>query len=304
MKISLATLNALYTGFNTKFQEGLAAGKEDISIWAMSMPSTTKMETYAWLLLLSTIREWVGPRLVNKLGNQAAKLVNRDFEHTVGVNRNDIEDDNLGIYATLFQAMGADAAALWPMLGAAALTETGNWIDGKAFFVADRKFGAETINNLVALALSPETFETAYSQMASFKNHAGLPIGKLPTHLMVSPDLRSTGFEIVKNTKLIKAVTNKAKSENIGAGVVDNPNAGLTDLIVNPRLAAGSAYLMHCGAVIKPVAVQKRKEGALVRWDQDTDKNVKDDNENQYGIHYRGASTLTLPNLIVKIKAA
>ena len=36
----------------------------------------------------------------------------------------------------------------------------------------------------------------------------------------------------------------------------------------------------------------------------DTDKNVKDDNENQYGIHYRGASTLTLPNLIVKIKAA
>lgn len=304
MQITSASLNALYTGFNTKYQEGLAIGaKEDISAYTMDVPSSTSMETYAWLLLLSSIREWIGPRNVNELDKAAATLVNRDFEHTIGVKRNDIEDDKLGIYAPLFAQMGADAAALWPRLTTQAIEDTGNWIDGASFFAANRAYGKNVINNLVAEALTPESFEAAYSLMAGYSNHAGQKIGLLPTHLVVSSDLRGMGFEILKNSKLIKAVQNKAKSENVAAAVVDNPNAGLADLVVNPRLATGSAYLMHCGAVIKPVAVQKRKEGVLTRWDQETDTCVKDKNRNEYGIHYRGAATLTLPNLIVKIKA-
>lgn len=304
MKITSASLESLQAGFNTKFQDGLKAAPDaSIAAWAMDIPSSTAMETYAWLLMLSSMREWLGPRLVNQIATKAATIINRDFEHTIGVKRNDIEDDKLGIYAPLFAMMGADAAALWPKLAVEAVEESGNWIDGAAFFVTTRKYEKQTINNYVNLALDTTPFQTAYTLMAGYKDHAGNLIGKLPTHLMVSPDLRGTGFAICKDSTVVKAVKNVAGAENVGGVAGRNPNEGLCELVVNPRLATGSAYLMHCGAVVKPVAIQKRKEGALIAWDKDSDTCVKDKNENHYGIHYRGAASLTLPNLIIKIKA-
>ena len=73
-------------------------------------------------------------------------------------------------------------------------------------------------------------------------------------------------------------------------------------MLVNPYLVgdnAGKWFLMCTKRGIKPVAVQKRKVGALTRWDKDSDPCVKDENRCDYGVHYRGAAVAVAPQLVV-----
>ena len=83
--------------------------------------------------------------------------------------------------------------------------------------------------------------------------------------------------------------------------VIDNMLAGQVKVIVDPLLVGSAAnywFLAACNGPVKPVMVQQRKEGVLVRWDKDNDSCVKDLNECHYGLHYRGAASLTLPHLM------
>lgn len=297
MKLTAANINALYTGFNLRFQEGINAAGAG-SAWekyAMVLPSATAMETYAWLLLTSTMRKWVGPRVVNAMDKQSAVLVNEDFEHTIGVKRNDIEDDKLGIYSPMFTQMGVDAGRLWHRLAATALLTNDKWIDGADFFTSTRKYEKSTINNKVDAALGFDSFVAAKTLMGGYCAANGEPMEVVPTHLVVGPSLESTGLEILKNDyRLVEG--------NKGAAAVRNVQANTCELVVDRRItgaAASSWFLMACGGAVKPVAVQKRKVGALVRWDTDQDACVKDRNQNEYGIHYRGAAAKTLPHLVI-----
>ena len=52
------------------------------------------------------MREWVGSRQIGKMAKQAMSLENKKFEATVGVERTDIEDDQVGMYRPMMQAMG------------------------------------------------------------------------------------------------------------------------------------------------------------------------------------------------------
>lgn len=49
--------------------------------------------------------------MLARLSKQSYAVVNRTFEATVGVKREDIEDDQYGVYGPLMQMMGANAAA-------------------------------------------------------------------------------------------------------------------------------------------------------------------------------------------------
>ena len=50
---------------------------------------------------------------------------------------------------------------------------------------------------------------------------------------------------------------------------------------------------------LKPIGVQKRKVGSLVRYDQEHDVCVKEENECHYALHYRGAAAAVQPLLVV-----
>lgn len=296
MLINNTTLDALHTGFNTKLQAGYGRAPALHEQFSMEVPSSTSMETYAWLVLLSRMREWLGPRQVQNVEKKVMQLVNRDFEHTVGVDRNDIEDDKLGIYGPMFEQMGYDQRYLWCRLAVEALVGNGNWIDGSAFFLTTRKYGKNTINNKGTSALSETTFNTAYQALMEFVGFDGTPLGVVPDLLIVGPKNRTTAFEIVKAQNRISIA-----GTNTAAAAVPNPNAGLVEYVVLPELVGTYDdywFLAQTKAPVKPVAVQKRKEGPLVRWDRDTDECVKTHNRNDYGVHSRGAACLTLPHLI------
>lgn len=295
MIVNGATLAALMTALNKSLQEGFDMADVSWERWCMSLTSTRAREDYGMALLLSSMREWIGPRQIQSLKQELLQVTNKDYEHSLGIPTNNIEDDNLAMVPPAFRAMGMDAKQLWPYLATMALVSNGNWLDGSAFFYASRSLNGNTIANYVTDALSETTFNTAYTAMTSYVNHAGKPMAIVPKYLMVGPKNRTVAHGIV----------------NQGPGATAaNPNAGAAEVIVNPYLVSTYDdywFLLAEKAGIKAVAVQKRKEGALVALDKPTDTtvflgNVGPDGTvpggvNVYGIHYRGAAFPTLPIL-------
>ncbi len=303
MKTTTTVMESLFTSFNTKLQDGFGRGEAAASrflTYCMVLTSSTAMETYAWLAMLGSMRKWIGPRLADKAVKQAMIVVNDDYENTVRVNRNDIDDDKLGIYPVLFDQMGYDAKLLWPRLAVAAMVENANWLDGNAFFLASRKYGKNTIKNYVTDALTAESYAAARQTMMGYVGYDGNTLNVMPDTLIVGPALEKTAKDIVVNTKIVVSIATGDGSKTQPA-VIDNMLAGTVKLVVDPLLVGAAAnywFLGACNGPVKPVAVQKRKEGALIRWDKDSDTCVKDNNENHYGLHYRGAACLTLPHLM------
>lgn len=110
--ITNATLTALRTLVRTEFAAAYEAMRAQSFYGrvAMTVPSSTKSNTYDWLGDFPTLREWIGDRVVKDMREQACQIANKTFEATVGIARTDIEDDNLGTYAPRVRRMAQSAA--------------------------------------------------------------------------------------------------------------------------------------------------------------------------------------------------
>ena len=139
MLITNTALQALRVGFQTEFQGAFDAVPKMKDRVAKTVRSTTAMNTYGWLKSLTGMREWLGSRLVDNLSEASYTILNKSFEKTIGVNRDNIEDDNLGMYSDGFTMMGDGAGRLpeelvWGLLKAGFAT---NCWDGQYFFDTD-----------------------------------------------------------------------------------------------------------------------------------------------------------------------
>jgi phage major head subunit gpT-like protein len=139
MIINRQNLDSLRVGFKTTFQNQLQQTTSLYQRVATVVPSTAKSEDYGWLGKIPNVREWLGARVVQNLSEFSYTLKNRPFELTIGVDRDDIEDDNLGMYTPMFASFGESVAAwpdqlVWPLLAAGFST---NCYDGQYFFDTD-----------------------------------------------------------------------------------------------------------------------------------------------------------------------
>jgi phage major head subunit gpT-like protein len=152
MIITATALAALRTGFKTEFQTGFSGVTSEWGKLATKVNSTTKLETYGWLGDFPSMREWIGDRVIKSLSERTYDIVNRKFEDTVGVKRDDIEDDTLGIYGPMFQGLGQSAAEnadrlIFNLLAAGFTTPCH---DGQNFFDADHLVAGESVSNTQA----------------------------------------------------------------------------------------------------------------------------------------------------------
>ena len=112
MMVTAASLTALQVGFKKNFQDAYSATRPDADFTRVAtvINSTSRSATYGWLGKFPKMREWVGDRVIKDMEAHGYSITNKDLDATVGIDRNDIEDDNLRIYALLFQEMGVSAA--------------------------------------------------------------------------------------------------------------------------------------------------------------------------------------------------
>jgi phage major head subunit gpT-like protein len=139
MDINSTTLRSAYVGFNAAFQAGLAEAAAMYSRIATTVPSSTRSQEYGWLGRFPGFREWVGDRVVNGLAKHGYTLTNRSYENTIGVDRDDFEDDNLGIYTPMFRDFG-QTAVTFPDTLVWSLLKNGfseKCYDGQYFFDTD-----------------------------------------------------------------------------------------------------------------------------------------------------------------------
>lgn len=137
--ITPALLQSLFTGFKKNFEDAKSEAPSQYTKIATVIKSTTKSNTYGWLGKFPNLRKWVGDRVIESMKAHGYQIVNEDFEATVGVDRNDIEDDELGIYAPMFAEMGRSAGIhpdelCFGLLGAGFTTPC---YDGQYFFDTD-----------------------------------------------------------------------------------------------------------------------------------------------------------------------
>ena len=110
MIVTPSSIKALMTSFRKDFQGGLDGAPSQYQKIAMTVPSSSKSNTYGWLGNAPQLREWVGARVVNQMAASAYTVANKTYEGTVGISRDDFEDDNLGVYSPMFSELGRSAA--------------------------------------------------------------------------------------------------------------------------------------------------------------------------------------------------
>lgn len=137
--LSNALVQALFTGWKGDFQGALGAAPSQYSQIATVIQSTTKSNTYGWLGQVPYLREWIGDRVIKDVAEHGYQIVNKPFESTVGVNVDDIEDDNVGIYSPLFSMLGEEAGKQPDQLVFGALSDgfSKTCYDGQNFFDTD-----------------------------------------------------------------------------------------------------------------------------------------------------------------------
>jgi phage major head subunit gpT-like protein len=147
MEITQANLISLFTGFDVVFQRGFDKPPSYYEQIATIVRSTSRQTTYPWLGRTTTFREWLGDRVVQALETHTYTIVNRNFEDTVGIDRNDIEDDNYGVYEPVIEQLGWDTKVhpdmlLFQMIKQAVTTPSAVvGYDGQPFFSASHPVG-------------------------------------------------------------------------------------------------------------------------------------------------------------------
>lgn len=106
--INAPVLNALRTMVRSEFQNALAKTEPLYLKIASVVPSNTKSNTYGWLGSMPSMREWIGPRVINSIKEHGYSITNKTFETTIGISRDDVEDDTIGTYKPMVQALAQE----------------------------------------------------------------------------------------------------------------------------------------------------------------------------------------------------
>lgn len=288
MLITPSNLRSLQVTIDLRFKRSYNSVTPISPMIATTIPSGGRGNVYPMHAKLAKLRLWEGERRIVNAKSYRYSLDNESYELTLEVDRDDIEDDNIGVYNMTIDDMGAQAR-LWPddLVFAAVLaggTETG--YDGAAFFSNSHDLGGHTVDNLFAsTALTPDNFAAVRAAMMEFVGEDGESLRVKPNVLLVPPALEYKARKIVVASTVLD-----------GAASVDNVQRGLAEVMVAPQLAASAGgsdttwYLLDTTRPTKPFVFQQRQAPELVSLTSPSDEHVMMRNKFLYGVKARGAA--------------
>lgn len=132
------TFADVFIAFDTSFQRGFTQAQTQYQKVAMEVGSSGRSNTYPFLGTAPKMREWIGDRHIPSMEAYAYNLVNKKFELTQEVSRDDLSDDQYGSLGLQFEMMGQSAARHKDELvfGLLNNARTELCYDGTAFFNA------------------------------------------------------------------------------------------------------------------------------------------------------------------------
>jgi phage major head subunit gpT-like protein len=292
MLINKSTISSVFVNLKASFNRAFAETDTTWQKIAMRVPSSTKQEDYAWLSNFPKMRQWIGEKAVKSLAAFKYSIINNDFEATVEVDRNDVEDDTLGIYGPQAQMAGVAAKELPDEL----ISEIVNGIfentcyDGKPFCATNHPVinpstgKAASVSNKGTVALSNATtaaanasFGAARLAMRKFKDDEGRNLNIKPSILLVPPALEVVATMLMTNDKLVDESP--------------NPYRGMATVVVDARLTSDTAwYLLDVSRPVKPFIYQERKKPVFVHQTDPQSEDVFNRKKFKFGVEARAAA--------------
>lgn len=285
MIINKTTIDAIFINLMTTFHNAFEATPNTWQKIAMLVPSTGKLNDYAWLSNFPKMRKWVGEKLIKSLAAFKYTIVNDDWEATIEVDRNDIEDDSLGIYAPQAQMAGYSAKQLPDEIVYALVNGAFSNLcyDGKAFFATNHPVGKGIVSNkgvvalsFATLALAQASYGAARIALRKMKDDEGRPLNITPNVLLVPPALEDTGKALLTNDRLEDGKP--------------NPYKGTAELAVDARITSDTAwFLLDTTKPVKPFLYQERKAPNFVQQTDPQSEGVFMRKKFKYGAEARAA---------------
>jgi phage major head subunit gpT-like protein len=290
MLVNKETVANLFISLKTTFNNAFNAAP---SVWekiAMKVPSTTGQNDYAWLSKFPRMRKWIGEKTIKSLEASKYTIVNDDFEATVEVDRNDIDDDNLGIYAPQAQMAGESAKQLPDeiVMDLVNGAMTSRCFDGQYFIdsnhpvkLADGTVGVVSNKGTKALSAASQvaaiaSFGAARAAMRKFKDDEGRPLNITPNVLLVGPGLGDIARLLMTNDRL-----DDGKA---------NPYKNTAEVVEDARITSDTAwFLLDTTKPVKPFIYQERKAPVFVQQTDPQADDVFDRKKFKFGAEARAA---------------
>lgn len=286
MLINKAALAAVFLALKTTFNKAFIAAPSTWQKIAMEVPSNSGQNDYTWLSNFPKMRRWIGAKVAKALEAYKYVVVNEDFEATVEVDRNHIDDDQLGIYQPQAQMAGYSAAQLPDELVYEAVSGgfTKLCYDGQYFYDTDHPVGNTSVSNKSTVALSRATlaaadasYGAARTAMKKFKDEEGRSLNITPTVLLVGPALETVGRALLTNGKL--------------ADGTENPYQGTAELVVDGRIESDTEWhLLDTSKPVKPFVYQPRKKPVFVSQTNPEAEDVYNLKKYKFGAEARAAA--------------
>jgi phage major head subunit gpT-like protein len=149
MIINQANLTNMYIALNTIFNAAFEGSPGFYEQVAMVVPSNARANDYKFMMQFPMLQEWLGDRQIRNLAASNFQIVNKDYEATLEVDRNDIEDDQLGIYNPIVAELGRAAKQHPDLLMSKLMGEgfTALGCDGQTFFSTEHPVGTGVQSN-------------------------------------------------------------------------------------------------------------------------------------------------------------
>lgn len=289
MLVNKAAVTALFTTMNVLFNK---AFKDAKPVWpkiAMLVPSQSSEEGYAWLSKFPKMKRWVGDKTKKSLKAFKYAIANDDWEATIEVDRNDIEDDKTGAYGVQAKASGASAASwLDEMVGEAVSScFTALCFDGQYFCDTDHPVGPEgsqvSVSNKITTKLEIDTlakakasFGVAKTMMRQFKDDEGRPLKCRPNILLVGPALEDVANTLRTSDRLEDGKANIYK--------------GTFEVVVFDEIEDESWFLLDTTQPVMPFVVQERKKPVPVHQTGPESNGVFENHILKFSVEARGNS--------------
>ncbi len=261
----------LLAGMKTNFMKAYEiAQKEHLQI-ATVIKSGKSSETYPWLGAVPKMNEWRDERIPQAMLEHNFAITNRDFEASIAVDRNAIEDEQYGQIEVRVKELAVEAVRFYDELaftlmgqGTSTTGTAGTIYDGvsivcydtKAFFATDHSEGdSGTQGNRGSTALSATALQAAITTMKKFKNDKGKPSHVRPNLLTVPTDLEWEAKELL-NSQYYPDTTAQANPQKLAVNVLK----GSLNLLINDYLTdSNNWYVFDTTRVVKPMILQLRQ---------------------------------------------
>jgi phage major head subunit gpT-like protein len=256
----------------------------------MQVPSTGASNTYAWIDKFPKLRKWIGDKVVKQLSGHAYTIINDDFEATVEIDRNDIEDDNLGIYKPQTEMAGESSKQWADELVFTTLTNgfDEKCYDGKTFYATNHEVGEGKNKKLVSnrlnvplsidsLAAAKASYGAARTMLRSVKDEEGRPLNLKPSLLIVPPALEDIANALMTNDRLEDGKP--------------NPYKATAKVLVVGWLKTDTEWHLHDSTKpVKAIIFQPRKKPVFVQQTDTSSDSVFMRKKFKYGAEARGAA--------------